>query len=63
MKKEKIEYEKCVVCGELTTTPVQLAIDRRTNFVIGVGELCSKCMLEVYCDIDPFVDKDRIGGI
>lgn len=51
---EKEEFEKCVVCGIQTATPVNKPINRRTNYIIGVGEVCSKCMLEVYCNIDPF---------
>ena len=54
--KDKEIFEKCVVCGKITTTPIDKPIDKRTNYIIGVGEVCSKCLLEVYCNINPFGD-------
>jgi hypothetical protein len=42
------EKEKCVVCradtGYLFGTP----IDERQFYIIGVGQLCSKCYCELY---------------
>ncbi len=54
--KEKEVFEKCVVCGKITNTLINTPVDKRTNYVIGVGEVCSKCLLEVYCNINPFGD-------
>ncbi len=45
MKKEKgnIEFEICVMCGELTEMPISLPVDLRKNYVEGLGQLCDKC--------------------
>ena len=51
------EFEECVICKKPTTTPIDLPISKRTNFIVGVGEVCSKCMLEVYCNINPFGEE------
>lgn len=55
-------FEKCVVCGKETNTLINTPINKRTNYIIGVGEVCSKCMLEVYCNVSPFGDEG-IDGI
>lgn len=51
------EFEECVICKKPTTTPIDLPISKRTNYIVGVGEVCSKCMLEVYCNINPFGEE------
>ena len=37
------EFERCVICGELTCIPVSLPIDWRENYEIGCGQVCAKC--------------------
>lgn len=56
-KNKKEEFEKCVVCGCVTQTPIDRPVSKRANYVIGVGEVCSKCLMEVYCNINPFGDE------
>jgi hypothetical protein len=40
---ETEEFERCVMCGELTGIPVSMPIDWRENYEIGCGQLCVKC--------------------
>lgn len=40
--------EKCVNCGHNTQYLVTDHIDRRICYVIGVGQLCVKCYVEIY---------------
>lgn len=37
------EFERCVICGELTCIPVSLPIDWRENYEIGCGQICAEC--------------------
>lgn len=37
------EFERCVICGELTNIPISTPIDRRANYEIGIGQICSEC--------------------
>jgi len=37
------EYERCILCGELTCIPVSMPIDWRENYEIGCGQICAAC--------------------
>lgn len=37
------EFERCVMCGELTCIPVSMPIDWRENYEIGMGQICAEC--------------------
>lgn len=37
------EFERCVLCGELTGVPVSMPIDWRENYEIGIGQVCAQC--------------------
>ena len=37
------EFERCVMCGELTCIPVSMPIDLRENYEIGCGQICAEC--------------------
>ncbi len=37
------EFERCVMCGALTSIPVSMPIDMRNNYEIGLGQVCDKC--------------------
>lgn len=37
------EFERCVMCGELTCVPVSMLIDRRENYESGCGQICAEC--------------------
>ncbi len=37
------KYEECVLCGEITNIPIDMPIYMRCNFVIGCGQLCTRC--------------------
>lgn len=39
----KVEMEKCVMCGVETNIPRDLHIDLRHGYVEGAGQLCTKC--------------------
>lgn len=41
--KEERAYEKCVLCKIETKTPINLHVDLRQHYVIGMGELCDVC--------------------
>ena len=45
---EKVETEKCVLCGAETNIPVDLHIDLRKNYVEGVGQLCDDCAKKIH---------------
>jgi len=36
-------FEKCVSCGKETTTPIDMHIDFRAEYVEGIGQFCHKC--------------------
>jgi hypothetical protein len=55
--KRKIKYEECVVCHCMTDTPVDTPVTLRKNFVYGVGELCDKCFLDVYSNVDNGINE------
>ncbi len=45
-------YEKCVICGKLTTVKVDIPIEFRYCYEIGLGQVCYKChrqITEDYC--------------
>ena len=35
--------ERCVMCGALTSIPVDMPIDWRENYEVGCGQLCAEC--------------------
>lgn len=37
------EFERCVICGNLTCIPISMPIDRRENYEIGLGQICAEC--------------------
>ncbi len=37
------EFERCVVCGELTGIPISMPVDWRENYEIGFGQICAEC--------------------
>ncbi len=37
------EFERCVMCGELTCVPISMPIDWRENYEIGMGQICAAC--------------------
>lgn len=39
----KEEYERCVMCGTVTSIPTSMPIDWRENYEIGCGQICVKC--------------------
>ena len=40
---EPEEFERCVMCGELTCIPVSMPVDWRENYELGFGQICAKC--------------------
>ena len=40
---QKEEYERCILCGNLTCIPVSMPIDQRDNYEIGAGQVCIEC--------------------
>ncbi len=37
------EFERCILCGNLTCIPISMPIDCRENYEIGCGQLCAEC--------------------
>ena len=37
------EFERCIVCGQVTCIPVSTPIDWRENYEVGCGQLCAEC--------------------
>lgn len=40
-------YERCVLCGQTTDTPLSRPIDLRDYYVEGCGQLCRDCWQRV----------------
>lgn len=49
---ETEEFERCVMCGELTYIPVSMPIDLRENYEIGIGQICAECAKEQHKAIE-----------
>lgn len=45
---EKKNFERCVLCGEVTEVPRLKPIGERKCYVPGAGQLCRKCCMELY---------------
>lgn len=45
-------YERCVVCGELTTVRIDKPIEFRNYYEIGVGQVCYNCYKELQRNIE-----------
>lgn len=39
----KEEYERCIVCGQVTCIPIFMPIDWRENYEVGLGKVCAEC--------------------
>lgn len=37
------EFERCVMCGALTSVPISMPVDWRENYEIGCGQICAEC--------------------
>ena len=42
-QREKIEYERCVLCGEETPVPAAMPVQWREDYELGCGQLCIAC--------------------
>ena len=42
------KMERCVLCGELTDVPVMQPVGERKCYIVGAGQLCRKCCIELY---------------
>ncbi len=40
------EFERCVMCGQLTCIPILMPIDWRENYEIGCGQICAECAVK-----------------
>lgn len=38
------EFERCVMCGALTSVPISMPVDWRENYEIGLGQICAECV-------------------
>ena len=43
-------YERCVMCGELTDVPLSMPIESRENYEVGCGQLCHVCKAALDAD-------------
>lgn len=41
-------FERCVICGDLTSVPISMPVDCRDNYVIGLGQICAECASKEY---------------
>lgn len=48
---EKIQYEVCVRCNKETDIPTITPVEYRSDYILGVGQLCIKCAEKM--DIKP----------
>ena len=58
---DNIEFEKCIICGELTNVPKDLHISRREHYVEGAGQLCQKCFIKMHKDKNEEKKKNSRG--
>ncbi len=59
MSQNKVKFEECVLCHCKTDVPTNTPVAFRKNYVVGVGELCDKCYLEVYVKVDPYNNRSE----
>lgn len=45
-------YEKCALCGKLTSVLKKTPISKRYGYIEGAGQLCSRCFKE-FCASSP----------
>lgn len=45
-------FERCVLCGRATDVPVMQPIGERRCYVIGAGQLCAECCMNLYGTTD-----------
>ena len=57
------EYERCVICGSLTSVPVSMPIDWRENYEIGFGQLCCKCASGQQKPLDTLTNEQIIFAV
>ena len=38
------EFERCVICGQLTGVPISMPIDWRDDYEVGCGQVCDECV-------------------
>ena len=41
------EYEKCVLCNEVTDFKRRLPVDARKYYINGIGQLCRQCYVKL----------------
>lgn len=44
----RAQFERCVVCGELTDIRFDTPIDDRVGYVVGAGQHCLRCYSRIY---------------
>lgn len=45
---QKVETEKCIVCGKDTGVPVSRDVAYRENYIHGAGQACTRCYERIY---------------
>lgn len=43
----KGQFERCVICGVVTSTSVSMPIALRKNYELGCGQMCANCAREL----------------
>lgn len=49
-------FEKCILCQRETGVSVDLPVDSRENYALGLGQLCEKC----YADMQDCAVTDEL---
>lgn len=42
-EQKNVVYEECVLCHAQTDVPIDLSVNKRENYISGIGQLCLKC--------------------
>lgn len=50
MSDEDNKYEPCIMCGKETNVLVNIPINARKNYILGCGQLCENCAIELEMD-------------
>ena len=45
---EQTNIDRCINCGLNTGYSINDHVDSRKNYIVGAGQLCSECFIEIY---------------
>ena len=55
-------YEKCVLCDAVTDVKLNHPVDARKYYVVGIGQLCQRCYMQIKAHGGTAEDKEKKTG-